>query len=151
MSDIVKREFSELYPNGSNYLAWSIDAEIILSGKELLKTIKTIDKVVVASDAKKAQALHFLRHHLSTTLKNEYMTERDPKVLWDSLRECFENIESMILPKLKCDWQNLRYQDYKNVEDYNTALYGIVTRMKLCKLPVEDKDPIEKNYVYLSP
>jgi hypothetical protein len=151
MSDIVKREFSELYPNDSNYLAWSIDAEIILSGKELLKTIKTIDKVVVASDAKKAQALHFLRYHLSTTLKNEYMTERDPKVLWDSLRECFENIESMILPKLKCDWQNLRYQDYKNVEDYNTALYGIVTRMKLCKLPVEDKDLIEKNYVYLSP
>ena len=144
MSDIVKREFTELYPNGSNYLAWSIDAEIILSGKELLKTIKTIDKAVVPSDAEKAHALHFLRHHLSTTLKNEYMTERDPKVLWDSLRGRFENIKSMILPKVKRDWQNLRYQDYKTVEDYNTALYGIVTRMKLCKLPVEDKDLIEK-------
>jgi len=72
------------------------------------------------------------------------MTERDSKVLWDSLRERFENIESMILPKVKRDWQNLRYQDYKTVEDYNTALCGIVTRMKLCKLPVEDKDLIEK-------
>jgi len=54
MSDIVKREFTELYPNGSNYLAWSVDAEIILSGKELPKTIKTIDKAAVASDAEKA-------------------------------------------------------------------------------------------------
>ena len=35
----------------------------------------------------KNQALHFLRHHLNATLKNEYMTEEDPKVLWHSLKD----------------------------------------------------------------
>jgi hypothetical protein len=72
------------------------------------------------------------------------MTERNPKVLWDSLHERFEKIESVLLPKVELEWQNLRFQDYKTVEDYNTALYGIVTRMKLCGRNLEDKDLINK-------
>ncbi|KAL6645562.1 hypothetical protein ACP70R_017170 [Stipagrostis hirtigluma subsp. patula] len=77
-------------------------------------------------------ALHILRHHLSTTLKNEYMTERNPKVLWDSLYERFEKIETILLPHVKREWANPRFEDFKTVKDYNTTLYGITTRMKLC-------------------
>ena len=132
-----------LTPNGSNYLSWSLDAEILLNGKNLLKTIKP-KSGESSSETENAQALHFLRHHLSTTLKNEYMTERNPKVLWDSLHERFEKIESVLLPKVERKWQNLRFQDYKTVEEYNTALYGIVTRMKLCGRTLEDKDLINK-------
>ena len=142
-SDLVKREFDVLTPNGSNYLSWSLDAEILLTGKNLLKTIKP-KSGESSSETENAQALHFLRHHLSTTLKNEYMTERNPKVLWDSLHERFEKIESVLLPKVERKWQNLRFQDYKTVEEYNTALYGIVTRMKLCGRTLEDKDLINK-------
>jgi len=98
MSDLVKREFDVLTANGSNYLSWSLDAEILLTGKNLLKRIKPkMDES--STPMEDAQALHFIRHHLSTTLKNEYMTERNPKVLWDSLHECFEQIESVLLPK----------------------------------------------------
>ncbi|KAG2658069.1 hypothetical protein PVAP13_1KG275310 [Panicum virgatum] len=88
MSDLVKREITELAPNGSNYLSWSLDAEIVLDGKNLMHAIKpTNDKI--ATSAERAQALHFLRHHISSSLKNEYMTERDPIVLWNALHERF--------------------------------------------------------------
>ena len=40
MSDLVKREITELAPNGSNYLSWSLDAEIVFDGKNLLHAIK---------------------------------------------------------------------------------------------------------------
>ncbi|KAL6619529.1 hypothetical protein ACP70R_034668 [Stipagrostis hirtigluma subsp. patula] len=144
MSDLVKREFDVLAQNGSNYLAWSLDAEILLASKDLLRTIKPTDDKDKSTPAEQAMALHILRHHLSATLKNEYMTERNPKVLWDLLHERFEKIETVLLPRVKREWANLRFQDFKTVEDYNTALYGIHTRMKLCGLKLEDKDLIEK-------
>jgi hypothetical protein len=92
-----------------------------LDGKNLLHAIKpTKDKT--ATSAERAQALHFLRHHIRSSLKNEYMT----------LHERFEKMEIVLLPRVKREWLNLRFQDYKNVEEYNAKLYGIVTRMKLC-------------------
>jgi len=143
MSNLVKREITELAPNGSNYLSWSLDAEIVLDGKNLLHAIKpTNDKI--ATSAERAQALHFLRHHISSSLKNEYMTERDPIVLWNALHERFEKMETVLLPRVKREWQNLRYQDYKTVEEYNAKLYAIVTRMKLCGLKLTESDLIEK-------
>ncbi|KAL6593365.1 hypothetical protein ACP70R_049020 [Stipagrostis hirtigluma subsp. patula] len=144
MSDLVKREFDVLAPNGSNYLAWSIDAEILLASKDLLRMIKPKDDKDKSTPAEQAIALHILRHHLSTTLKNEYMTERNPKVLWDLLHERFEKIETVLLPHVKHEWANLRFQNLKTVKDYNTALYGITTWMKLCGLKLEDKNLIEK-------
>ncbi|XP_002455742.2 uncharacterized protein LOC8074976 [Sorghum bicolor] len=143
MSDLVKREITELAPNGSNYLSWSLDAEIVLDEKNLLHAIKP-DKDKNATSAERAQALHFLRHHISSSLKNEYMTKRDPQVLWNALHERFEKMETVLLPRVKREWQNLRYQDYKTVEDYNAKLYGIVTRMKLCGTTLTESDLIEK-------
>ncbi|KAG2607414.1 hypothetical protein PVAP13_4NG254822 [Panicum virgatum] len=99
MSNLVKREITELAPNGSNYLSWSLDAEIVLDGKNLLHAIKpTNDKI--ATSAERAQALHFLRHHISSSLKNEYMTEHDPIVLRNVLHERFEKMETLCGLKL---------------------------------------------------
>ncbi|KAL6646086.1 hypothetical protein ACP70R_017694 [Stipagrostis hirtigluma subsp. patula] len=144
MSDLVKREFDVLALNGSNYLAWSLDAEILLASKHLFRMIKPKDNKDKITPAEQAMELHILRHHLSTTLKNEYMTEKNPKVLWDLLHERFEKIETVLLPRVKREWANLRFQDFKTIEDYNTKLYGITTRMKLCGLKLEDKYLIEK-------
>ncbi|KAL6621237.1 hypothetical protein ACP70R_033669 [Stipagrostis hirtigluma subsp. patula] len=144
MSDLMKREFDVLALNGFNYLAWSLDAEILLASKDLLRMIKPKDDKDKSTPVEQAMALHILRHHLSTTLKNEYMTEKNPKVLWDLLHERFEKMEIVLLPRVKREWANLRFQDFKTIEDYNTALYGITTRMKLCGLKLEDKDLIEK-------
>ncbi|KAL6662332.1 hypothetical protein ACP70R_000191 [Stipagrostis hirtigluma subsp. patula] len=74
MSDLVKREFDVLAPNGPNYLAWSLDTEILFASKDLLRMIKPKDDKDKSTPAEQVMALHILRHHLSTTLKNEYMT-----------------------------------------------------------------------------
>jgi hypothetical protein len=88
MSDITKREFEVLAVDGSNYLTWATDVEIKLDGMSL-------DHTIVQPEAgkdectkpDKARALHFLRHHLHPDLKSEYMTKRDPLVLWQSLKD----------------------------------------------------------------
>ncbi|KAL6592452.1 hypothetical protein ACP70R_049505 [Stipagrostis hirtigluma subsp. patula] len=116
--------------------------QLLIAAKEHMEiNMSDLDKT---TPAEQAMALHIIRHHLSTTLKNEYMTERNPKVLWNLLHERFEKIEIVLLPRVKREWANLRFQEFKTVEDYNTALYGITTRMKLCGLKLEDKDLIEK-------
>ena len=79
MAGITNREFAELAQNGLNYLTWASDVEIMLTSKDLIHTIDTGTSKVTA--AQNAQALHFLRHHLCSTLKNEYIAEG---VLWTS-------------------------------------------------------------------
>ena len=143
MSDLVKKEIVELALNGSNYLSWFLDAEIVLDGKNLLHAIKPSNDKVTTS-AERAQALHFLRHHISTSQKNENRTEWDPVVLWQALHECFEKMEIVLLPHEKHEWQNLRIQVYKTMEEYNAKLYGIVTGMKLCGITLKESDLIEK-------
>jgi hypothetical protein len=39
---------------------------------------------------------------------------------------------------------NLRYQDYKSVTEYNSAMFGIASRLELCGDPVTQRDMIEK-------
>jgi hypothetical protein len=49
------------------------------------------------------QALHFLRHHLCTTLKNEYMGFRSPLTLWAALKKWFKKLKYTILPQAEQD------------------------------------------------
>ncbi|XP_048631165.1 uncharacterized protein LOC125605508, partial [Brassica napus] len=38
----------------------------------------------------------------------------------------------VLLPKARHDWMHLRFLDYKSVDDYNSALFKIVSILKLC-------------------
>ena len=78
MAGIVNREFTELAQTGLNYLTWASDVEIFLASKELTSAISVgADRVKSdATPAENARALHFLRHHLCGTMKNEYKAER---------------------------------------------------------------------------
>ncbi|PVH32093.1 hypothetical protein PAHAL_9G309700 [Panicum hallii] len=75
------------------WLQEAADAEIVLDGKNLVHAIKPTNEKAAIS-AERVQALHFLRYQISSSLKNEYMTERDPKVLWKASHEHFENMET---------------------------------------------------------
>ncbi|XP_031108088.1 uncharacterized protein LOC116012627 [Ipomoea triloba] len=141
MSSIAKREFTELAIDGSNYLTWALDVEMHLTSKDLKQTIADESQ---STDAQKAQALIFLRHHLNNDLKNEYLTEKDPHALWKSLKDRFDQQLSIVLPQAQFDWPNLRFQDYKSVIEYNSALHKIVSQLKLCKYEVSESDLIEK-------
>ena len=94
--------------------------------------------------AQNAQALHFLRHHLCSTLKNEYMAERSALDLWNALKQRFERLKYTVCPRAEAEWMRLRFQDFKTVGEYNSALHRICTSLQLCGVTITDSQKIEK-------
>ncbi|XP_021321302.1 uncharacterized protein LOC110437247 [Sorghum bicolor] len=72
------------------------------------------------------------------------MTEKDPLVLWQSLKDRFSQQLTIVLLRAQQDWINLRFQDFKSVAAYNSALNKIVTKLHLCGQKITDADMIEK-------
>ncbi|XP_016472969.2 uncharacterized protein LOC107794922 [Nicotiana tabacum] len=127
--------------SGNNYLPWVLDAEIHLDAKGLGDTIKEGNK---SSSQDKAKAMIFLRHHLDEGLKSEYLTLKDPFQLWTSLKERYDHLKATVLPRARREWMHLRLQDYKTISEYNSAVYRIISQLKLCGEPMNDEDMLEK-------
>ncbi|XP_038984374.1 uncharacterized protein LOC120111398 [Phoenix dactylifera] len=143
MSNLTKLEFVALDISGKNYLSWILDAEIHLDAMNLGNTIKEENQ---ASLQDRAKAMIFLRHHLHEELKTEYLTVKDPLILWNNLKERYEHQKCVILPKARYDWMHLRLQDFKSVSEYNSALFKISSLLKLCGEKVTDEDMLEKTF-----
>ena len=94
--------------------------------------------------AQNTQALHFLRHHLCSTLKNEYMAERSALDLWNALKQRFERLKYTVRPRAEAEWMCLRFQKFKTVGEYNSALHQICTSLQLCGVTITDSQKIEK-------
>ncbi|XBI75422.1 hypothetical protein VPH35_068791 [Triticum aestivum] len=126
MAGIVHKEFAELAQTGLNYLSWSTDYDIFLQGKTLLRAIGK-GAQLAATDPKfeteNAQALHFLHHHLSPTLIDEYMAERSASGLWTALKQRFERLNYNVKPRAEAKWIRLRFADFKTE----------VNALKVCK------------------
>ena len=88
----------------------------------------------------------FLRHHLNEGLKNEYLMIKDPLVLWKNLKERYDNQKTVILPKARYDWMHLRLQDFRTVEEYNSVLFKISSKLQLCGEKITESDMLEKTY-----
>ncbi|XP_019253909.1 PREDICTED: uncharacterized protein LOC109232604 [Nicotiana attenuata] len=86
------------------------DAEIHLAAKCLGNTITQGNE---ASNQDKAKAVIFLRHHLDEGLKVEYLTVKDPLELWTGLKERYDHLKAMVLPRARYEWMHLRLQDFK--------------------------------------
>ena len=78
-SKLSNIDFAVLDISGKNYLPWTLDAEIHLTAKKLGETIQTGN---TASAQARAKAMIFLLHHLHEDLKKEYLTVKDPLILW---------------------------------------------------------------------
>ena len=115
MSNLSKLQFEALHTTGNNYLTWAMDAEMYLAAEGNGDAIKEEN---MTSEQQKAKALIFLCHHINEALKNEYLTVKDPLVLWNKLTERYEHLKAIILPKARYDWMHLRLQDYKFVTAY---------------------------------
>lgn len=145
MSGINSKEFAELTLDGSNYLTWAMDAKLSLTSMSLGQTInQPVAGTDEPSAAEKAKALLFMRHHLNSALKVEYLTEEDPLTLWQSLKDRYDQQRSVVLPQARSDWINLRFQDFKSVTAYNSALHRIVSLLKMCDQKVTEADVIDK-------
>ncbi|XP_070035664.1 uncharacterized protein [Nicotiana tomentosiformis] len=140
MTDIIKRKFIALEISGKNYMTWVLDAEIHLDAMGIGDAIKDKNK---ASTQDCAKALIFLRHHLDEGLKIEYLTVKDSLILWNGLKERYDNLKLVTLPY---DWAHLRLQDFKSVSEYNSAMFRITSKLKLCGDTITDYDMLEKTF-----
>ncbi|KAK9724151.1 hypothetical protein RND81_05G052100 [Saponaria officinalis] len=143
MSNLAKLDFVALDISGNNYLPWVLDVEIHLDANGLGETIKEGN---TATTQNKAKAMIFLRHHLCEGLKYEYLTVKDPLVLWKNLKERYGHLKTVILLKARYDWIHLRLQDFKSINDYNSAMFRITAQLELCGEKVSDGDMLEKTY-----
>ncbi|MFS8034337.1 hypothetical protein Hanom_Chr17g01579991 [Helianthus anomalus] len=128
MTNLAKLEFMALDITGKYYLSWVLDAEIHLNANNLDETIKEENK---ASTQDKAKAMIFLRHHIHEALKSEYLTIKDPLVLWTNLKERYDHQKTVILPRARYEWINLRLQDFKSISGYNSAMFRITSHLIL--------------------
>ncbi|KAK9684542.1 hypothetical protein RND81_10G216900 [Saponaria officinalis] len=116
MSNLAKLDFVALDIFGNNYLP-VLNAEIHLDANGLGETIKEGN---TATTQNKAKAMIFLRHHLCEGLKYDYLTVKDPLVLWKNLKQRYGHFKTVILLKARYDWIHLRLQDFKSINDYNS-------------------------------
>ncbi|XP_060217086.1 uncharacterized protein LOC132644514 [Lycium barbarum] len=141
MANLTKLEFVALDISGKNYLSWVLDAEIHLDAMGLGDTIKENNK---ASNQENAKAMIFLRHHLDEDLKIEYLTIKNSLVLWKNLKERYDHLKMVFLPKAQHEWINLRLQDFKSVMKYNSEMFRITSILTLCGEKISDSDNLEK-------
>ncbi|KAK8689798.1 hypothetical protein V6N13_088509 [Hibiscus sabdariffa] len=100
MANLAKIEFVALNISGKNYLSWILDVEIHLDADGLGDTIKEGN---TKSAQNKAKAMIHLRRHLHEGLKSEYLTVKDPLILWNSLKERYNYQKTVILPQARYD------------------------------------------------
>ena len=129
--------------SGKNYLSWALEAETYLDAHGLVDTIQAEKET---TNMQKAQALMFLRHHLHVDLKTEYLTVKDPLVLWNKLKDRYDHQKTVILPRARYEWTHLRLQDFKTVSEFNSAMHHITSTLLLCGDSISDAEMLEKTF-----
>jgi hypothetical protein len=100
----MAREFEELALDGHNYPTWALDIKISLASKNILSVLlPPNERVDPLHDAYKYNALYIIRHHLHPDLKEKYVMEEEPNVLWLSLKNRYEQQKAVILPEANHD------------------------------------------------
>ncbi|XP_015064831.1 uncharacterized protein LOC107010081 [Solanum pennellii] len=143
MSNLSKLEFLALDISGKSYLSWVLDAEIHLIAMGLANTIQENNQ---ASNQNRAKAMIFLRHHLDEGLKMEYLTVKDPLVLWNNLKDRYDHLKLVVFPQARYDWIYLRLQDFKSISEYNSSMFKIISQLKSCGENITDHDMLEKTF-----
>ena len=143
MTNLAKFEFVALDITGKNYMSWILHVEMHLKSMGLIDIIKENNNTSLQD---KTKSIIFLRRHLDEGLKCEYLTVKDLSVLWKDLKDRYDHQRDVILPVVTDEWRALRFQDFKKVSDYNSAIFRIVSQLKFCGQTVTDDDMLEKTY-----
>jgi hypothetical protein len=99
----------------------------------------------------KFSALKVMRNHIHPDLKMEYMYEEDPRVLWTSLKNRYEQHKAIVLPEAMHEWNHLRLQDFKTVDEFNHAVHKICSKLRFCEREPTEADKIEKTLSTMLP
>ncbi|XP_035845210.1 uncharacterized protein LOC118491496 [Helianthus annuus] len=143
MANIAKIEFPALNITGENYMPWTAHVKRHLKSMGVLETITEWNE---CSDQDKAKADVFLHKHIDEVLQFEYSNFEDPYFLWEDLKSRFDNQREVLLPTARDEWNNLRFQDFKKVNEYTSALYRICSTLRFCGQTVTEEDMLEKTF-----
>ncbi|XP_013607764.1 PREDICTED: uncharacterized protein LOC106314444 [Brassica oleracea var. oleracea] len=66
--------------------------------------------------------------------------------LWDALQHRYDHQKMVLLPKASNDKKNLRFLDYKSVDEYNSVLFKTVSMLRLCGEIVTEEELLEKTF-----
>ena len=83
-----------------------------------------------------AKAMIFIRHHLHEELKTKYLTVKRPYPLMEKFKGEIWESEDRNPPKNSLWLVPPEAARFKNVDEYNSALFKISLQLKLC----EEKD-----------
>ncbi|GJY38764.1 hypothetical protein Tco_0425128 [Tanacetum coccineum] len=83
---------------------------------------------------------------LMEMLEFEYSNCDDPSTLWKDLEIRFNNQREVLLPSSRDEWNNLRFQDVKKVNEYTSALFRICRTLRFCGQTVTKGDMLEKTF-----
>ncbi|RCV43221.1 hypothetical protein SETIT_9G277400v2 [Setaria italica] len=89
-------------------------------------------------------ALYIIWNHIHPDLKTEYRMEEDPHELWKSLSQRYEQQKTIVIPEVTHEWNDLRLQDFKTVDEYNHVVHNVCSKLQFCDKEPLDEDKIEK-------
>jgi hypothetical protein len=159
MTDLEKLKYPALDIGGSNYIVWSLESYNHLCAEGLSETVDesfvlptgpTAKDVATRKDA--ARAVCMILRHLPQDLKFNYLEERNPALIWKSLRLRFDtDRKQAMLPLLNDEWNKLCFYNFKTVTEYTTKLYSITSELSWCGKKMTELDKIEKTLTTFSP
>jgi hypothetical protein len=73
--------------------------------------------------------------------------------MWQFLKDRFygPRHKHIITSEAQDAWINLHFSDFQNVDEYNSTLHCVASRMKLCGEEITENDMIEKTLSKLHP
>ncbi|GJZ72040.1 hypothetical protein Tco_0635891 [Tanacetum coccineum] len=140
MSNIEKIKFPALDIIGANYIQWTGYVKRHLKSMGALATLQEGNK---CSEKTKAKDDVFLHQHIDEMLEFEYSNCNDPSILWKDLETRFNNQREVLLPSARDEWNNLRFQDFKKVNVYTSALFRICRTLRFSE---ENNELLMKNH-----
>ncbi|XP_076889998.1 uncharacterized protein LOC143540932 [Bidens hawaiensis] len=143
MANIAKLEFPALNITRDNYMPWTAHVKRHLKSMGVLKTIMEGNNCEEQDEAK---ADVFLHKHIHEMLQFEYLNCEDPYILWKDLKCRFDHRREVLIPTARDEWNNLRFQDFKKVNEYTSALFRICLTLQFCGQTITEENMLEKTF-----
>ncbi|XP_056695106.1 uncharacterized protein [Spinacia oleracea] len=83
----------------------------------------------------------FVRHHLHEGLKTEYLTVKDPQILWSNIKERYDHQKNVIFSNARYDWLHLRLHDFKSTQ-YQEKGFKKYSELICCLLVAEQNNEL---------
>nr|GEU69324.1 putative zinc finger, CCHC-type [Tanacetum cinerariifolium] len=108
--------------------------------------LATIQEGNKCTEETKAKDDVFLHQHIDEMLEFEYSNYDGPSILRKDLEIRFNNQRKVLLPYARDERNNLRFQDFKKVNEFTSALFRICQTLRFCGQTVTEGDMLEETF-----